>query len=105
MNEQLLEELKEVIGDPEGQCYAASEAAYHMLGGKEAGLTPKYVKMPKDNHWWLEDADGEIIDLTMGQYERQYVPYDKGKGCGFLTKKPSKRAQKIIDEVNERMAP
>ena len=87
--------VTQLIGDPKGQCYPASEAVYHLLGGKKAGLTP--VVGP--NHWWLKTKTGEIIDVTKDQFPEGYPYYHDGRGCGFLTKKPSKRAQRIIETV------
>jgi hypothetical protein len=86
-----------------GHCYAASEALYHMLGGAASGLRP--ARGQDSNgvvHWWLKSKDGRIIDPTATQYTSIGLnpPYAAGKGGGFLTKDPSRRAQTIIDRVN-----
>lgn len=91
-----------------GHCYAASEALYHMLGGKEAGYTPQvlnYSKFPEglkkgQTHWFLKNAEGEVLDVTAKQF-KVTIPYDKDVGTGFLTKQPSRRAQEIIRRVNK----
>jgi hypothetical protein len=53
------------------------------------------------NHWYLWHSHGSwerIVDPTVHQFAM--IPeYWRGRGCGFLTKKPSKKAQKIIDAV------
>jgi hypothetical protein len=82
---------------PKGHCYVASEAAYHLLGGKEAGLKPMNLKHEGVQHWFLLGPDG-VIDLTSDQFETP-VPYESARGRGFLTKEPSKRAQIVIDRV------
>ena len=84
-----------------GHCYAASEALYHLLGGKSAGLTPQVGRDENGTHWWLKDKSGKILDPTAGQFtiKGKKPPYENGKSCGFLTKNPSKRAQKIIDKI------
>jgi hypothetical protein len=102
--------IKRVIGNPKGKCYYASEAAYHLLGGKEAGYTPMVATYDESDeatgryfhntHWWLRRADGTILDITAGQYDYCFPYSSLGKGCGFLTKRPSKRAQEIIDAVH-----
>ncbi len=87
-----------------GHCYAASEALYHLLGGKEAGFKPQVGKSDNGTtHWWLIDEDNKILDPTATQffYKNLIPPYNNGKGNGFLTKKPSKRAQTIIDRIKE----
>lgn len=81
-----------------GHCYAASEALYHLLGGKAAGLKPKTIRHEGGAHWWLEDADGRVIDVTAAQFETP-VPYADGRGCGFLTREPSRRAATIMQRL------
>lgn len=82
-----------------GHCYVASEAAYHMLGGKEAGYKPMFVKHEGEPHWFLEGPNGTRLDITAGQFKTP-VPYEKAVGKGFLTAKPSARAQTVINRVN-----
>ena len=86
-----------------GHCYAASEALYHLLGGKNKGY--KAVR-GKDNqgitHWWIVDKNGRILDPTSEQYtsKRLQPPYANGRPAGFLTREPSKRAAEIIRRIN-----
>ncbi len=90
----------------EGHCYAASEALYHLLGGKEAGYTPQVASWNEGNekfsHWWIK-KENIIIDPTSEQFTsiNKEPPYKNGKGAGFLTKNPSKRAQEIINRINK----
>lgn len=89
-----------------GQCYAASEALYHLLGGKAAGLTPYCLRLvdgsgPWKCHWFLVAADGQILDPTREQFEHR-PPYELATGKGFLTRHPSGKAQRIIDTIKER---
>ena len=81
----------------EGHCYHAAEAVYHLAGGKAAGLTPVVGKLGNKTHWWLERADGSVVDPTAAQLPDDY-DY-RGRRCGFLTRQPSKRAQTVIDRV------
>ena len=81
-----------------GHCYVASEAYFHLAGGKVAGLVARRIKHEGVTHWWLEDRDGNVIDLTAEQFYAS-VPYHKGRSTGFLTRRPSKRAQIVIDRV------
>lgn len=80
-----------------GHCYVASEAYFHMRGGREAGLKPLFIKHEDESHWVIED-NGEIVDLTKEQFQTP-VPYEKSRGKGFLTKEPSARAQVLIGRV------
>lgn len=80
-----------------GHCYVVSEALYHLEQGRYKGCS---VKHEGHTHWYLTDREtGAIVDLTAGQFETP-VPYDRGRGRGFLTKQPSKRTQEVIRRVN-----
>lgn len=81
-----------------GHCYVASEAFYHLSGGKDAGLKPMNVKHEGCQHWYLSGPAG-IVDLTAGQFATP-VPYDQGRGRGFLTTEPSKRARVLMARVS-----
>jgi hypothetical protein len=83
-----------------GHCYVASEAAYHLLGGKEGGWKPQYVKHLGCPHWFLKHESGAILDITASQF-RSPVSYDKARGIGFLTKAPSKRAKLLIKKIGQ----
>lgn len=80
-----------------GHCYVASEALYH-LWGREHGYRPKVVRIGSESHWWLSNEAGEEIDITAAQFSSP-VPYAEGKFCGFLTRRPSKRAQILIQKI------
>ena len=83
-----------------GHCYVASQALYHLVGGKAAGLKPMYIKHEGTSHWYLLHTDtGWVVDLTCDQF-RTRVPYSKGKGKGFLTKWPDKRAAVVMTRVS-----
>lgn len=81
-----------------GHCYVASEALYHMLGGKASGWTPMFIRHEDAPHWFLKNRSGKVLDPTASQFHTP-VPYDKGKGKGFLTAEPSKRAKTVIDRA------
>lgn len=116
-----------------GHCAVASEAFYHLAGGKAAGFIPVvcgYTALPngrmvfgadraaaahlrnaaQETHWWIRGPQagvrgaGEIFDVTKGQYSKPF-PYEKGHNTGFMQpqQKPSKRAQVIIDRVTEKL--
>lgn len=81
-----------------GNCYVASEAIYHLLGGKRAGWTPVRAKVGKETHWFLRHASGLILDVTRKQFNRNARIFG-ARGCGFLTKRPSKRARALMDQL------
>lgn len=84
-----------------GHCYVAAEACYHLLGGKSAGWIPQVARCEDDGtHWWLKHVDGTICDPTWDQFDEPF-DYVVGRGSGFLTKGPSKRARIIMDRVKK----
>jgi hypothetical protein len=89
-----VELVQEAIGNPKDQCYPASEAVYHLLGAKASGYSP----VRGGGHWWLRRPDGSVLDVTSAQYPQGF-DYTVGRGGGFLTKKPSKRATAILAQV------
>jgi hypothetical protein len=95
-----------------GTCYVASEALYH-LWGKENGYTPvripyKVNRAMTGQHWFLEQrASGLQVDITADQFTtlppNQVPNWKSAIPAGFLTKKPSKRAQQIIQAVRKKL--
>ena len=112
-------------GNVAGECYAASEAIYHLAGGKAAGLVPCVVRMPDGGTHWFLRWGATVLDATARQYTHPVrcfacrhtledherlgwscdcqcpthavtIPYDRARGCGFLTRNPSRRAAAII---------
>jgi len=78
-----------------GNCYVTSEALYHLLGGKEAGWTPMNLRHEGDSHWFLRHSSGLMLDPTSPQFATP-PDYSKARGRGFLTRRPSKRAQQLM---------
>ncbi len=89
-----------------GNCYVTCEALYHLLGGKDAGYTPHTVRHEGTVHWYLRREQRSIgglywdtiIDPTASQFKTP-PPYHLGRGRGFLTKGPSKRARAMMDKM------
>ncbi len=83
-----------------GNCYVTSEALYHLLGGKNAGWKPMMIRMEADTHWFLINIKtGQRVDATATQFGDELPPYHKAKGCGFLTKTPSKKAKALMEKL------
>ncbi len=89
-----------------GHCYAASEALYHLLGGKIAGYAPHQVFIDGESHWFLKTGD-IILDPTPDQFAANpsaMLIKIISRAAGFLTKEPCKRAQEIIRRVKKMRA-
>jgi hypothetical protein len=81
-----------------GHCYVASEAAYHLLGGKAAGWTPMFIQHEGAPHWFLRGPRGQVLDITSAQFKTD-VPYSAATAKGFLTREPSARARTVIERA------
>jgi len=83
-----------------GHCYVVAECLYHLLGGKER-WTPACVRHEGDNHWYLRNkVTGHVLDPTRRQFKTT-PPYHLGRGRGFLTRSPSRRAQFVLDKIHD----
>lgn len=81
----------------QGHCYVASEALYYLLPDRE-NYVPMVASYEGGTHWWLKNRKtGEILDVTAEQFD--VPPYHLGRGCGFLTKVPSKRTKILLERI------
>lgn len=87
-------------GPAAGHCYVASEALYHIIGGRRSRFKPHSGRIGDIVHWWLEDDEGGVVDPTADQFPDGF-PYEIGRGRGFLTRTPSRRAGILIARVLE----
>lgn len=82
-----------------GHCHNVAGCLYKIFG-------PKQLKMYRGfdgeiYHWWVQDKDGKIIDLTSEQYTSigKLPPYDKAEKSGILGFEYKKRVYKLYDRV------
>jgi hypothetical protein len=78
-----------------GHCYVATECYYYLHYQK---FSVYHIKHENSTHWFLKDENNSVIDLTAAQFKTD-VPYEQAKRGFFLTNKPSKRTQILIDRV------
>lgn len=80
-----------------GNCYVATEALWHILGGPAGPWQVMRVPLAGDTHWFLQHRYfGTILDPSRRQFHGTTPAYHKAVGAGFLTKKPSKRARAMM---------
>lgn len=85
--------FRKAAGHPlAGHCYIACEALSHLEPGK---YHPQVINYEGVSHWFLRTAQGEVVDPTAEQFSTP-VPYDQGRGCGFLTRVPSARTRTLL---------
>ena len=88
-----------------GHCYIAAEALWHLIGGRRSNYQPCVLTHalwpqgldPGETHWFLRNGDS-ILDPTAVQF-KEPIAYTRARACGFLTKKPCRRAQLLIRRV------
>jgi hypothetical protein len=92
---------KDGVGRFDGHSYVAAEAYWHLSGGKESGLQPMQLNRDGTSHWWLRDARGRVIDLSLGRGDKATFPYEDGVARGFryTPKGMSNRAAVVIERV------
>ncbi len=83
-----------------GYCYVASEAIWHLLGGKSSRYQPHRIVHEGRPHWYLM-SDTDVIDVTACQF-RSRVPYRDGKRRAFITRRPSRRARLLMTRARAR---
>jgi hypothetical protein len=88
-------------GRYDGFAYVAAEAYFHLAGGYDAGLHPTHLRHRGKSHWWLTDADGRVIDLTLGPREKSDFRYHRGRSRPFRHTPAgiSRRARTIVERV------
>ena len=81
-----------------GHCYIACEVLFHLYPGKYKAC---FIKHEGEPHWFLLDRKTKRVqDPTAGQFTTP-VPYENGRGIGFLTKAPSKRAKVVLKYIRD----
>jgi hypothetical protein len=74
----------------------ASEAAWHLLGGFQGPWRPQFIRHEGAPHWYLLNVrTRQVFDPTAAQFGTP-VAYAAGRGCGFLTRRPSARARTVL---------
>lgn len=101
-----------------GFCSVASEAAWFLLGGKQAGWVAHHARdLDGSTHWWLMHETGVRFDPTADQYRcvGKVPPYERGipgTAGGFMgmrrdpdspwgnERKPGLRAQALLERMD-----
>jgi len=76
-----------------GYCYVVSEVLYHYY---YIDTMPYILKVGNENHWFLKDEDGKVMDYTADQYIFK-LDYTKAKRAYFLTKEISNRGKVLAN--------
>jgi len=88
-----------------GHCYVAAESAFYLLGGKRSGWKPMVASLGNgETHWWVKHRTGKVVDPTSSQYLPDKPPYRLGRGSGFLTRTPSRRARTVMGRARLKLS-
>ena len=91
-----------------GNCYAASEALWHILGGKNSDwqimrIAPSNLgklRTEDVSHWFLQHREtGIILDPSVQQFNGEFPDYSKAQRAAFYPIKAgaSARAQEVME--------
>lgn len=82
-----------------GHCHNSAGCLYKIFGSKQLSLYRGFDG--EIYHWWVQDKEGKIIDLTSEQYTSigKVPPYDKAEKAGLLGFEYKKRVLKLHDRV------
>ena len=90
-----------------GYCYVASEALYYFI--RALLLPDEYLAYEPwrgtdgtgGTHWWLQNSDGDILDVTAGQYAALGIqaPYENAGPCAFESAHCSRRTAALLKRV------
>ena len=86
-----------------GHCHTASGVLYKIFGSKALKLYRGFDG--EIYHWWVQDKEDNIIDLTADQYTSigKTPPYDKGEKAGLLGFDYRKRVNILLERVNSKL--
>ena len=82
-----------------GHCHNSAGCLYKIFGSKAVNMYRGFDG--EIYHWWVQDKQGTIIDLTSEQYTSigKNPPYDKAEKAGLLGFEYKKRVLKLYDSV------
>jgi len=82
-----------------GHCHNSAGCLYKIFGSKQLSLYRGFDG--EIYHWWVQDKEGKMIDLTSEQYTSigKVPPYDKAEKAGLLGFEYKKRVLKLHDRV------
>ena len=82
-----------------GHCHNSAGCLYKIFGSKQLSMYRGFDG--EIYHWWVQDKEGKIIDLTSEQYTSigKVPPYDKAEKAGLLGFEYKKRVLKLHDRV------
>lgn len=82
-----------------GHCHNVAGCLYKIFGSKNLNMYRGFDG--EIYHWWVQDKDGNIIDLTSEQYtsKGRVPPYDKAEKAGILGFEYKKRVNELYRRV------
>ena len=88
-----------------GHCYHATQALYYFFVDAKLKIMSASCEGPAEHHWWLQDVDNNILDVTAEQYDAfDYdPPYQKGKESKWYgwKNRPHRKTQKLMNKIQQ----
>ena len=83
-----------------GHCHTAAGCLYRIFGSQQLHM---YRSLDNNNiwHWWVQDRQGTIVDLTASQYPETTVRrlYKRGEKSGMLGFKYRENVKIALERV------
>lgn len=87
-----------------GHCHNVAGCLYKIFGSKQLEMYRGFDG--EIYHWWVQDKNGKIIDLTSEQYTSvgKLPPHDKAEKAGLLGFEYKKRVLKLYNRVTTELS-
>jgi hypothetical protein len=82
-----------------GHCHTVAGCLYKVFGSENLNMYRGFDG--EIYHWWVQDKQGRIIDLTADQYlsKNRVPPYHVGEKAGILGFEYKNRVKKLYNRV------
>jgi hypothetical protein len=87
-----------------GHCYHSSQALYYFFVDANLRIMSAPCSGPAEQHWWLQDRQNNILDVTANQYdlfENIDPPYIDGKDSKWYgwRNRPHRKTQELMRKI------
>ena len=86
-----------------GHCYHSTQALWYFFKDANLRIMSAPCQGPARHHWWLQDKENNILDITAKQYDlfEYNPPYHKGKDSNWYgwRNRPHRKTQELMHKI------